>query len=305
MSFSLKNNFLTQSRGLSFEDTASVAWSFNASTNQITAVTGGGTVGSVALSDGSTAPIYTISGSPVTGTGTLTFALKTQSPNLVLAGPPSGAAAQPTFRALVVGDLPSGYPYGDVAGTPTIPSAANPSGSIGLAAVNGSAATFMRSDGAPALSVAITPTWTGAHSFTPGSGVVAITISASGGGSSLKFTPAEYTGIVLDLVDGWVAAGSGHEWKLGCSVTTPGPFQLYDVTRSALVLSISTTGATTLGGALGINNATPPGQVTGWGIPTGASLVANFPGASATLAQCSEVIAKLITDLKAFGLYGA
>src|ERR1019366_599649 len=37
------------------------------------ATAGSGSVTSVGLSDGSTAPIYTISGSPVTGSGTLTF----------------------------------------------------------------------------------------------------------------------------------------------------------------------------------------------------------------------------------------
>jgi hypothetical protein len=45
----------------------------------------------------------------------------------------------------------------------TVPSAANPSVSAGLSAVNGSASTFMRSDGAPAISQAIVPTWTGIH----------------------------------------------------------------------------------------------------------------------------------------------
>ncbi len=44
-------------------------------------------------------------------------------------------------------------------------SAANPSASIGLTVVNGSAVTFMRSDAAPALDVAIAPTWTGTHTF--------------------------------------------------------------------------------------------------------------------------------------------
>lgn len=44
-------------------------------------------------------------------------------------------------------------------------SGANPSASVGLSAVNGSASTFMRSDAAPAISQAITPTWTGAHTF--------------------------------------------------------------------------------------------------------------------------------------------
>jgi len=42
---------------------------------------------------------------------------------------------------------------------------ANPSASVGLSAVNGSALTFMRSDAAPALDQAITPTWTGKHTY--------------------------------------------------------------------------------------------------------------------------------------------
>jgi hypothetical protein len=48
---------------------------------------------------------------------------------------------------------------------PNYPVGANPSATIGLVAVNGAATTFMRSDGAPALSQAITPTWSGAHLF--------------------------------------------------------------------------------------------------------------------------------------------
>lgn len=51
--------------------------------------------------------IFTVSGSPVTVSGTLTGTLNTQSPNLVWAGPTSGAAATPTFRALVGADMPN------------------------------------------------------------------------------------------------------------------------------------------------------------------------------------------------------
>lgn len=40
-------------------------------------------------------------------------------------------------------------------------SGANPTASVGLTAVNGSATTFLRSDGAPALDQTIQPTWTG------------------------------------------------------------------------------------------------------------------------------------------------
>jgi hypothetical protein len=42
---------------------------------------------------------------------------------------------------------------------------ANPTATIGLAAVNGTATTGLRSDGAPALSQAISPTWTGLHQW--------------------------------------------------------------------------------------------------------------------------------------------
>lgn len=63
-----------------------------------------GTVTSVGLS---LPNIFTISGSPVTTTGTLTGALATQAANLVWAGPTTGAAAAPTFRSLVVADVPS------------------------------------------------------------------------------------------------------------------------------------------------------------------------------------------------------
>lgn len=48
----------------------------------------------------------------------------------------------------------------------TTPTGANPSASLGLTAVNGAAATFMRSDAAPALSQAIVPTWSALHTFT-------------------------------------------------------------------------------------------------------------------------------------------
>lgn len=65
---------------------------------------GAGTVSSVALDLPS--DIFNISGSPVTSSGTLTATLDTQSANYVWAGPTTGSAAAPTFRALVSGDIP-------------------------------------------------------------------------------------------------------------------------------------------------------------------------------------------------------
>jgi len=49
--------------------------------------------------------IFTVSGSPVTTTGTLTATLASQSANLVFASP-NGSAGTPSFRALAYADLP-------------------------------------------------------------------------------------------------------------------------------------------------------------------------------------------------------
>ncbi len=65
------------------------------------------------------------------------------------------------------------FTYSDLAGTITASTInANPTGTVGLAAVNGTAATPMRSDGAPALSQAIAPTWSGQHVFSLGPRVI-------------------------------------------------------------------------------------------------------------------------------------
>ncbi len=64
---------------------------------------GTGTVTSVGLS---LPGIFTVSGSPVTGSGTLTATLASQSANLIWASP-NGSAGAPTFRALVANDIPT------------------------------------------------------------------------------------------------------------------------------------------------------------------------------------------------------
>jgi hypothetical protein len=73
--------------------------------DQTVATMGAGTVTSIAL----TAPaIFSVAGSPITTSGTLALTLANQNANLVWAGPASGPAAAPTFRALVTADLPAG-----------------------------------------------------------------------------------------------------------------------------------------------------------------------------------------------------
>jgi hypothetical protein len=77
----------------------------------------GGTVTSVGLS---LPDIFTVSGSPVTSSGTLSATLATQSANAIFAGPATGSAAAPTFRALVAADIPDlSATYLSLSGTQT------------------------------------------------------------------------------------------------------------------------------------------------------------------------------------------
>jgi hypothetical protein len=111
--------------GVSYGTGSAYAFTAAGTTGQIlTATTGGaptwaapatsGTVTSVGLS---LPAQFTVTNSPVTSSGTLTGSWNTQTANFVLAGPTAGAAAVPTFRALVAADIPA-LPYGtgDVVG---------------------------------------------------------------------------------------------------------------------------------------------------------------------------------------------
>lgn len=84
--------------------------------------------------------------------------------NTVLAGPASGTNALPTYRALVAADVPASILPGGFNGF------GNPTNKVSGTATNGTSTTAMRSDGAPALDWAQSPTWTGNHIFNPATG---------------------------------------------------------------------------------------------------------------------------------------
>lgn len=87
----------------------------------------------------------------------------------------------------------------------TIPTSANPTGTVGLSTVNGVAATFLRSDGAPPLSQAIVPTWSGLHTFTGG-----VVIGSPTGGS--KGANTLNSPLANTYLDGTLFQGIAPTW---------------------------------------------------------------------------------------------
>lgn len=87
---------------------------------------GSGTVTSVALS---MPAIFSVSGSPITTSGTLSVTLASQSANTVFAAP-NGSAGAPSFRSLVSGDIP------DLSGTYVLKSILDAKGDIYVASAD-------------------------------------------------------------------------------------------------------------------------------------------------------------------------
>lgn len=91
--------------------------------------------------------------------------------------------------------------------------ASNPSASVGLAAVNGVATTFMRSDASPALSQAIEPTWTGHHVFSKNGAASTPPLLLSGtwftGGTATTTKPQFLVEPSGTTSTGWSTSGTG------------------------------------------------------------------------------------------------
>lgn len=95
--------FNTYTSTTSFTGTAAGYLAFTSAGDLIAVAAASGTVTSVALS---LPAIFTVSGSPVTTSGTLTASLASQTANTFFAAP-DGAAGAPTFRTILSTDIPN------------------------------------------------------------------------------------------------------------------------------------------------------------------------------------------------------
>lgn len=136
-------------------------------------------------------------------------------------------SAAPAWSALASADIPD--------------MGANPTGTIGLTAVNGTATrSYVRSDGAPALSQAISPNWSGTHFFKG----AASTTTISNPGVSMGVSTTSTNAAIVMCCTG--AATDAHLWDLRAAPTTLSMFTrddgfsgkfVYSFTRAANVLT--------------------------------------------------------------------
>lgn len=99
---SITNNTGWFTFGVSLLDTSGISFANNSSVVLSANIVGVGSVTSVALALPS---FITVSGSPVTSSGTLTGTLATQSANTFFVGPLTGGPAAPTFRTVGIDEL--------------------------------------------------------------------------------------------------------------------------------------------------------------------------------------------------------
>lgn len=209
---------------------------------------GAGTVTSVALSLPTS--IFDVSGSPVTTSGTLTATLDTQTANYVWAGPTTGAASAPTFRALVAGDIPDlSSTYLPTTGG-TISSNLTVSGNL---TVNGTTTT-----------VNSTTVDVKDKNITLGNVATPTDTTADGGGISLLGATTK-TFNWLDATDSWTSSedidlASGKVYRINGTTVLTGSSLGTGVTGSSLTsvgtLTSGTWNANTIGVAYGGTGAT-------------------------------------------------
>jgi hypothetical protein len=258
---------------------------------------GTGTVTS--FSSGNLSPLFTTSVATPTTTPALSFALNTQAPNVVFAGPVSGGAATPTFRALVSTDIPVPGSTGDVL--------------YNNGGVLGAALTTITAAGSITIPDTQTITWTGSAYPSAGLSQLASDTLAIGDGSHgdvsgaaamtalVLFGSASYYGPYHDYDVDYgpsydhfytsIFSGATQNWNLilppnpgtnGQVLTTNGT----GVTEweSISTLGVPWSALTNASTALTLNNATfsttfqqQAGDVWTWGLASYTAAVSNSP----------------------------
>lgn len=161
---------------------------------------GGGGSGTVTSAGLSLPNLFSVTGSPVTTSGTIAATLANQFANFVWAGPTSGAAAAPAFRALVGADLPA-------------PSASTLGGTESAAAVSHEWINSISTAGVPSLSQ---PSFSDLSGMIASSQLPVVPIANGGTGATTL------AGAALPVQSGTITTGDCVKWASATSITDAG-----------------------------------------------------------------------------------
>lgn len=214
-----------------------------------------GTVTSVGL----TAPtaVFDVANSPVTSSGTLAITFDTQTANTVFSGPTTGAAATPTFRALVAADIP------DISATYLTPSSTatltNKSGNISQWTNNSGYIT---------------------NSVTTLSSLTSIGTIATGTWNGTAIT-GQYGGTGV--------ANTGKTITLGGNLVTSGSNNVTLTTTGATNVTLPTTGTLATTAATSFSSLATVGTITS-GTWNGTAIGAVYGGTGATTVTQGDLL---------------
>ena len=183
---------------------------------------------------------------------------------------------------------------GATSGTNGVKIGMDPAGS-GAFISEGSTTVYLGTNGSPRLTIS-------------GAGAISIPNSSTftvntTGGSGLSILAASTQVANLFIAGNGDTSAQGLQIShstSGAQIFTQSSDPIIIGTNNTQRIYITSTGILSL-----YNGAAGWTQLAGWGAPTGAVVVSNFPGATATLLQCSQALAYVIGCLKALGALAA
>lgn len=125
--------------------------------------------------------------------------------------------------------------------------------------------------------------------------------TSTGSGFNLSFSDSTATRGFIGFGPALFSGGAISDFGLSSST---GSFKIAVGSGATTVLTINST-QFAIAGQFACNGVTPAARTTGFGTPTGNTVVANFPGATATLLQTSQTVAEILALLKQTGIIGA
>jgi hypothetical protein len=131
-----------------------------------------------------------------------------------------------------------------------------------------------------------------------------VVINTPTSGTALAVNGPPILGVYAASIFGANVAGARGLLVCGGTGAADFSFVVTNAANTINLLAMTGNGAAQFSSNVGVNGAVPPAQVTGFGTPTGAAVIANYPGASATLVQTSNTVAEILLILKGFGLIG-